>query len=187
MNRIWALRSRLEKQPTYRRRKPCYLWDRTLGRLCFCDAGDDIGLLWGDSRTGHEPKLGGPSAFLRFSKPVDCQRVLALSNSVHRAGLFLLIAFNHQFRLFFFLCWRHAFVGAGSDSLSASELLGPGANRRIPDWARGRLTCCDHTLFLNEQPRSLKGGTIWSAFVVAIWYGATKQASAGSRSSWYSR
>src|ERR1700691_950123 len=31
MNQIWALRSRLEKQPTGRRRKPCYLWDRTLG------------------------------------------------------------------------------------------------------------------------------------------------------------
>ena len=31
MNQIWALRSRLEKQPTDRRRKPCYLWDRTLG------------------------------------------------------------------------------------------------------------------------------------------------------------
>src|ERR1700685_2272422 len=30
MNQIWALRSRLEKQPTGRRRKPCYLWDRTL-------------------------------------------------------------------------------------------------------------------------------------------------------------
>ncbi|MFY9988631.1 MAG: hypothetical protein WAK31_28015, partial [Chthoniobacterales bacterium] len=30
MNQIWALRSRLEKQPTDRRRKPCYLWDRTL-------------------------------------------------------------------------------------------------------------------------------------------------------------
>jgi hypothetical protein len=30
MNQIWALRSRLEKQPTGRRRKPRYLWDSTL-------------------------------------------------------------------------------------------------------------------------------------------------------------
>jgi hypothetical protein len=30
MNQIWALRSRLEKPPTGRRRKPCYLWDSTL-------------------------------------------------------------------------------------------------------------------------------------------------------------
>ena len=30
MNQIWALRSRLEKQPTDRRRKQCYLWDSTL-------------------------------------------------------------------------------------------------------------------------------------------------------------
>src|ERR1700756_4873072 len=30
MNQIWALRSRLEKQPTDRRRKSRYLWDRTL-------------------------------------------------------------------------------------------------------------------------------------------------------------
>jgi hypothetical protein len=31
MNQIWALRSRLEKQPTDRRRKSRYLWDTTLG------------------------------------------------------------------------------------------------------------------------------------------------------------
>jgi hypothetical protein len=34
MNQIWALRSRLEKQPAdpaMAGRKPCYLWDRTLG------------------------------------------------------------------------------------------------------------------------------------------------------------
>ena len=29
----YARRSRLEKQPTDRRRKPCYLWDRTLGQF----------------------------------------------------------------------------------------------------------------------------------------------------------
>jgi acyl-CoA thioester hydrolase len=33
MNQIWALRSRLEKQPTDRRRKPRYLWDRALVRI----------------------------------------------------------------------------------------------------------------------------------------------------------
>jgi hypothetical protein len=32
MIQIGALRSRLEKQPTDRRRKPRYLWDRTLAR-----------------------------------------------------------------------------------------------------------------------------------------------------------
>jgi hypothetical protein len=34
MNQIWALRSRLEKQPAdpaMAGRKPCYLWDRKLG------------------------------------------------------------------------------------------------------------------------------------------------------------
>src|SRR5215469_6779651 len=30
----YARRSRLEKPPTGRRRKPCYLWDRTLVCLC---------------------------------------------------------------------------------------------------------------------------------------------------------
>ena len=62
----------------------------------------------GDSRTGHEPKLGGPPPS-RFSKPVDCQRVLALSNSVI-ALVYLLIAFNHQPSFFLVAA---AFVGAG--------------------------------------------------------------------------
>src|SRR6202790_5510590 len=30
----YARRSRLEKQPTDTRRKPCYLWDRTLTNRC---------------------------------------------------------------------------------------------------------------------------------------------------------
>jgi hypothetical protein len=35
MTQIWALRSRLEKQPTDLRQKACYFGDRTLGGLLF--------------------------------------------------------------------------------------------------------------------------------------------------------
>src|SRR5260221_3800014 len=39
----YARRSRLEKQPTDRRRKPCYLWDRTRASVAFSAFEDLVG------------------------------------------------------------------------------------------------------------------------------------------------